>query len=241
MSSISNREHGDPVIARVLQGEKEAFYDLIRPCERTVYLTAFSVLKNVADAQDVAQDAVLSAFRHLADFRGESRFATWLVRITLNHARMRLRKQHRHSYRSIDGGIPDEEREYLPGEFVDSRESPSEALERTELREILARALQSLSETDREVVVLRDVQELSIAETAEILGVREGAVKSRLMRARLRLRPLVAPFTTARGLFNPNLSEGLKRRQCSCQKIRLDTVENSTDWHLGKVQHAVWK
>jgi len=227
MPSIANREDGDAVIARVLQGEKEAFYDLIRPCERTVYRTAFSVLKNTADAEDVAQEAVLSAFRHLADFRGESRFATWLVKITLNEARMRLRKQHRYSCHPIDNDIPDGEREYLPGEFVDSRESPSEALERTELREILARALKSLSETDREVVVLRDVQELSIAETAEILGVREGAVKSRLLRARLRLRPLVAPFTTARGLFNPDLSQRLKRRQWSANGM----VQNRTGWH----------
>jgi RNA polymerase sigma-70 factor, ECF subfamily len=213
MSSISDREGGKAVIARVLQGEKEAFYDLIRPCERTVYLTAFSVLRNVADAEDVAQEAVLIAFRHLADFRGESRFATWLFKITLNEARMRLRKQHRHLYHSIDNDIPDEERESLSGEFVDCREIPSEVLERTELREILARALKSLSEVDREVVVLRDVRELSIAETAEILGVREGAVKSRLMRARLRLRDLVAPFTTARGLLNANLSRSPKRWQ----------------------------
>jgi RNA polymerase sigma-70 factor, ECF subfamily len=139
MSSISDREGSKAVIARVLQGEKEAFYDLIRPLEKTVYLTAFSVLKNVADAEDVAQEAVLSAFRHLADFRGESRFVTWLLAITLNQARMRLRKQHRHPYHSIDDIIPNEERESLPGEFVDSRESPSEALERTELREILAK------------------------------------------------------------------------------------------------------
>jgi len=112
-------------------------------------------------------------------------------------------------------------------EFVDSRESPSEALERAELREILARALQSLSENDREVVVLRDVQELSIAETAEILGVREGVVKSRLMRARMRLRPLVAPFTTARGLFHPNLSQRPKRRQWSANA----RVQNRNGWH----------
>lgn len=211
MSSISDREGGKAVIARVLQGEKEAFYDLIRPWERTVYLTAFSVLKNVADAEDVAQEAVLSAFRHLADFRGESRFATWLLKITLNQARMRLRKQHRHSYRFLDDIIPNEERESLPGEVVDSRESPSEALERTELREILARAVKSLSKSYREVVILRDVRELSIAETAEILGVGEGVVKIRLMRARLQLRHLVAPFTTARGLFSSNLPRRIKR------------------------------
>jgi len=213
MSFISDSEGGNVVIARVLQGEKEAFYDLIRPCERTVYLTAFSVLKNVADAEDVAQEAVLSAFRHLADFRGESCFATWLLKITLNQARMRLRRQHRQSYRSIDDQKPGEERGSVPWELADSREIPSEALERKELREILVRALKSLSEIDRKVVVLRDVRELSIAETAEILGVREGAVKSRLLRARLRLRHLVASFTTARGLFNPRLSQRPKRRQ----------------------------
>ena len=227
MSSIFDREGGQAVIARVLQGEKEAFYDLVRPCERSVYLTAFSVLKNVADAEDVAQEAVLSAFRHLADFRGESRFATWLLTITLNQARMHLRKQPRHSHHSIDDIIPGEEREYLAVEFVDSRENPSEALERTELREILARALQSLSENDREVVVLRDVQELSIAETAEILGVCEGVVKSRLMRARQRLRPLVAPFTTACGLFGANPSQKLKPRRWGANA----RAQNHAGWH----------
>jgi RNA polymerase sigma-70 factor (ECF subfamily) len=128
---------------------------------------------------------------------------------------------------SIDNDIPDREREYPPGGFVDSRESPSEALERTELREILAKALKSLSETVREAVVLRDAQKLSIAKTAEILGVRKGAVKSRLLRARLRLRPLVGAFTTARGLFNPDPSQIFKRRQWSANGM----VPNRVGWH----------
>jgi len=190
------------LIERTLAGETEAFYELIRPHERSVYMTAFSVLRNSAEAEDIAQEAFLKAFRHLAKFRRESKFATWLLQITVNEARMRIRKQHRDLY---DSGVAQEEEkdtEYEPVEFGDWREIPSEALERKEIREVLAKALGSLPEKYREVIVLRDVRQLGTAETAEILRVGEGTVKTRLVRARLQLRDLVAPYTTARGLFS---------------------------------------
>jgi len=190
------------LIERTLAGDTEAFYELIRPHERSVYMTAFSVLRNSAEAEDIAQEAILRSFRHLSKFRGESKFATWLLRITVNEARMRLRKRHRDLYDSVGVREEEQESEYEPIEFGDWREIPSEALERKEIREILEKAVASLPEIYREVIVLRDVRQLSSAETADILGVGEGTVKTRLARARLQLRDLVAPFTTVRGLFS---------------------------------------
>jgi RNA polymerase sigma-70 factor (ECF subfamily) len=192
------------LMARVLGGEKELYYQLIGPHERGVYLTAYSVLQNTADAEEVAQESLLKGFRHLAQFRGESRFGTWLLRITLNEARMRLRKQHKELWESIDAHNDEDETEYVPEEFGDWREIPSEALERKEIRDVLSRAVATLPEIYREVIVLRDIRQLSVAETAEVLGVRTGVVKTRLMRARLQLRDLVAPMITSRGLFSRN-------------------------------------
>ena len=193
------------LIERTLSGETEAFYELIRPHERSVYMAAFSVLRNSAEAEDVAQESILKSFRHLSKFRGEAKFSTWLLRITVNEARMRLRKQHRELYDSVGLREEGDEAEYEPIEFGDWREIPSEALERKEIREILQKALASLPEIYREVIVLRDVRQLSVAEAAEVIGVGEGTVKTRLVRARLQLRDLVAPCTTVRGLFTGHL------------------------------------
>lgn len=201
-SQDSSRELA--LIVRILAGERELYHDLIRLHEKSVYLTAFSVLQNTADAEDVAQESILKGFRHLSQFRAESRFSTWLLKITLNEARMRLRKQHKELWESLDAQTDDQESEYVPEEFGDWREIPSEALERKEIRELLSTAVAALSEIYREVIVLRDIRQFSVAETAQVLGVRAGVVKTRLVRARLQLRDLVAPMTTSQGLFSRN-------------------------------------
>ena len=181
------------LIRRVCQGDKEAFYGLVRPYERAVYVAAVSILNNPADAEEVAQEAVLKAFTHLAEFRAEAKFSTWLVQITINEARSRLRKDRRHLYESIDEPRTDEEGDYSPKDFADWREIPSETLKQNELRNALKRALASLPLKYREVLILRDIQNLSIEETAEILGISEGNVKTRLLRARLQMRDALAP------------------------------------------------
>ena len=181
------------LIRRVCQGDKEAFYGLVRPYERAVYVAAVSILNNPADAEEVAQEAVLKAFTHLAEFRAEAKFSTWLIQITINEARSRLRKDRRHLYESVDEPRTDEERDYSPKDFADWREIPSETLKRNELRNALKRALASLPLKYREVLILRDIQNLSIEETAEILGISEGNVKTRLLRARLQMRDALAP------------------------------------------------
>lgn len=193
------------LIQRVLDGEKDVFYDLIRPCERAAYLMAFWILQNESDAEEVAQEAVLKAFRGLREFRGDAKFSTWLISITRNEARMRLRKQHRELWEPLEGQHKEDDADYEPREFGDWREIPSEALERKEIRDLLNKAMNALAPMYREVLLLRDIRQLSIAETAEVLGLGAGVVKTRLMRARLQLRDQVAPFTSVQGFLSRNL------------------------------------
>jgi RNA polymerase sigma-70 factor (ECF subfamily) len=181
------------LIERVCAGETERFYDLVKPYERAVFLAANSILKNEADAEDVAQEAVLKALSHLGTFRRESKFSTWLIQITINEARLRLRKDRRHLYESIEEGKDTDEGEYLPRDFADWREIPSEALHQKQLRTALKNAIDGLAPKYREVFMLRDVQQLSIAETAKLLQITEASVKTRLLRARLQIRDALAP------------------------------------------------
>jgi RNA polymerase sigma-70 factor (ECF subfamily) len=180
------------LIRRVQAGEGEAFYELVRPYERVVFLAAVAIVKNDADAEEVAQEAVLKAFKGLARFRQESKFSTWLIQITINEAKMKLRKDRRHLYESIEQGQQNDEGDYIPREFADWREIPSQALERRELREALKNALESLPEKYRTILILRDVNHLSITETAQVLGLSEANVKTRLSRARLQMRDVLA-------------------------------------------------
>jgi RNA polymerase sigma-70 factor (ECF subfamily) len=180
------------LIARICKGESSLFAALVKPYERRVYVTALALLRNDADAQDVAQEAILKAFANLQQFRGESRFSTWLIQITVNEARMRQRKQHAELLEPI-AGSQDEEGAYTPRDFADWREIPSETLERGEIRALLAKALASLAQKYREVFILRDVEQISIEETAVVLNISIASVKTRLLRARLMLRDILAP------------------------------------------------
>jgi len=193
-------EREQALIARIRNGETSLFATLVKPYERRVYVTALALLRNEADAEDVAQEAILKAFAHLRQFRGESRFSTWLIQITVNEARMRQRKQHADLFEPI-GEADGEEGTYTPRDFADWREIPSEALERSELRTLLAKALASLGQKYREVFLLRDMQHMSIEETAQALGISVASVKTRLLRARLMLRDLLAP-SLADGWFS---------------------------------------
>ena len=180
------------LIARICNGESSLFAKLVKPYERRVYVTALALLRNDADAQDVAQEAILKAFANLRQFRGESKFSTWLIQITVNEARMRRRKQHAELFEPIVE-LKDEEGAYTPRDFADWREIPSEALERSEIRVLLAKALASLAQKYREVFLLRDVEHMSIDETARLLNISIASVKTRLLRARLMLRDILAP------------------------------------------------
>jgi RNA polymerase sigma-70 factor, ECF subfamily len=195
----TNDTKGVELIARILGGEKELFHELIRPHERMVYLTVLSILKNEAEAEDAAQEAVISAYRHLGAFRAEAKFSTWLVAIAVNEARKRLRKSKRASEESINKQAETSEGDYTPRPLTDWREIPLEALERKELRQALRTAVAELPDIYRQVFMLRDLEELNVEETAQALGVNAGVVKVRLHRARIMLQKRLVPFlkTTA--------------------------------------------
>lgn len=183
--------HELELIDRVQRGENQLFYELVRPYERRVFAAAMAILRNESDAEDVAQEAMLKALRAIRQFRADARFSTWLIQITVNEALMRRRKERNGVMEAIDDRR-DEESDYAPRDFADWREIPSEALERKEVRRRLAEALASLDRKYREVFVLRDMEQLNIQETAEALGISIASVKTRLLRARLMLRDLLA-------------------------------------------------
>src|SRR5207302_853548 len=194
-SSLQNPGGASPeqqLIRRVQDGERELFYELVKPYERRIYTAAFAILRNEADAEDAAQEAMFKALTHIQQFRAEARFSTWLTQIAVNEALMRRRRAHSEIMEPI-GERRDEEGNYTPRDFADWREIPSEVLERKEIRQKLTDALAALAQKYREVFVLRDVQHLSIEETAEALGISRASVKTRLLRARLMLRDLLAP------------------------------------------------
>jgi len=193
IATDTNSARERELMNRVISGETQLFYDLIRPYERAVFLAAVSIVRNEADAEEVAQEAILKAFKNLSRFRQEAKFSTWLIQIVMNEAKMKLRKDHRQLYESIDNGQASEDGDYIPTDFADWREIPSQALEQRELRDAITRALNSLSEKYRTVLILRDVQQLSIAETAQALAITEENVKTRTSRARLQMRDLLAP------------------------------------------------
>jgi len=181
------------LIRQVCEGRPELFYSLIEPYQRTVFAIAYSVLNNTADAEEVAQEAFLKALRGLRSFRGDAKFSTWLIQIALNEARARLRHNRSHLHQSLEEGSGSQDSEYMPMDLADWREIPSEALERKELRQRIEETLKTLRPIYREVLVLRDMQHLSVAETARALGISEELVRTRLRRARLQMREALAP------------------------------------------------
>jgi RNA polymerase sigma-70 factor, ECF subfamily len=190
-TQTSNRAEAE-MIAAILAGETQLYHELIRPYERNVYLMALSYMKNEADAEDVAQEAFVKGFKNLASFRAEARFSTWLISITLNEARSRLRRKSLLRMDSLDTP-PDEDQNVSPALLRDWREIPSEVLERGEIRQLLQEAIEQLPDIYRQVFLLRDVQEMTINETAEALNISIPSVKVRLHRARMMLQKRLAP------------------------------------------------
>lgn len=153
---------------------------------------ALSYMKNEADAEDVVQEAFIRAFRNLSTFRAEAKFGTWLISITLNEARSRLRRQGIIRMESLDEP-PDEVGTVSPALLRDWREIPSETMEREEVRKLLQQAVESLPKIYRQVFLLRDVEELNVNETANILDISVPNVTVRLHRARMMLQKQLAP------------------------------------------------
>ena len=180
-------------IRRILAGERHLFHDLIRPCERPVFFLLMSLLRNEAEAEDAAQDTAIKVYQNLKNFRGDSQFRTWVLSIARNEGLGRLRKAGTRREDSLDADTDDQTGDYTPAILTSWREIPSETLEREQLGAILRQAVEALPEIYRNVVLLRDIEEMDVRETAEALAITEGAVKVRLHRARALLQRQLAP------------------------------------------------
>ncbi len=189
----SNPEFDADCIRRILAGEKQLFHDLIRPCERSIYFLLFSLLRNEAEAEDAAQETVIKAYRNLHLFRGDSQFRTWVLSIARNEGLGKLRKAQSRREDSLDALTEDQSGDFTPAVLTSWREVPAETLERKELGAVLRKAIEGLPEIYRNVVLLRDIEEMDGKEAAVVLGISEGAVKVRLHRARALLQRELAP------------------------------------------------
>jgi RNA polymerase sigma-70 factor, ECF subfamily len=198
MSAIQPRV-GEPVteelalVQAAKRGDVSAFEDLVRRYDRNVFRIAQHITQNREDAEDVVQDAFLKAYENLEQFQGQSKFYTWLVRIAVNEALMKLRKRRPERTVSLDEDVKTED-DSLPREVADWSPNPEQQYTQAELREILTRTIQGLPPGFRTVFVLRDVEGLSTEETAEALDLSIPAVKSRLLRARLQLRDRLSRY-----------------------------------------------
>lgn len=174
-------------------GDLEAFSQLVNRYDRNVFRIAQHITHNEEDAQDVVQDAFLKAYQNLEQFQGNSKFYTWLVRIAVNEALMKLRKRRTDRTVSLDEDVETEDGT-MPREVADWSPNPEQLYGQGELGDILKKTIQGLPPGFRTVFVLRDVEGLSTEETAEMLGLSVPAVKSRLLRARLQLRERLAKY-----------------------------------------------
>ena len=186
-STIAQAFDEASLVAKAKAGDADAFGALVNHYDRRVFRMAKQITQNDEDAEDVLQETFLKAYSHLDDFQGNSKFYTWLVRIAVNEALMKLRKRRSDKTVPLDDPI-DTGEDVVAREIAVWDENPEDTYSREELARILDEAVQSLKPAYRTVFVLRDIEEMSIEETAEALNLSISAVKSRLLRARLQLR-----------------------------------------------------
>ena len=181
------------LVRRAKRGDDQAFEELVRRYDRNVFRIAQHITQNREDAEDVVQEAFLKAYGNLSKFQEQSKFYTWLVRIAVNEALMKLRRRKPERTVSLDEEVKTED-DSLPREVADWSPNPEQMYNQAELRDILTRTIQGLPEGFRTVFVLRDKEGLSTEETAQALELSVPAVKSRLLRARLQLRERLNRF-----------------------------------------------
>lgn len=191
--TASNSEFDVNCIRRILAGETHLFHDLIQPCERPVYFLLISLLRNEAEAEDAAQETAIKVYRNLHLFRGDSQFRTWVLSIARNEGLGRIRKSESRREDSLEAFKEGQSGDFTPAVLMNWREIPTKALEQKELGALLRNAIEGLPEIYRNVVLLRDIEEMDVKETASALGISEGAVKVRLHRARALLQRDLAP------------------------------------------------
>ena len=187
-----------PFVAQARKGDDRAFAELVIRYEAKIFRLAQHITQNREDAEDVLQETFLRAYEHLDQFQGNSKFYTWIVRIAVNQALMKLRRRRTDKSVSLDETI-DTGEDTVTREIAAWDEDPEQRFSREELGEILDSAIQTLAPTYRSVFLLRDVDDLSTEETAEALGLSVPAVKSRLLRARLQLREKLTRYFKRKG------------------------------------------
>ena len=187
-----------PLVTRAREGDALAFGELVRKYEGKIFRLAQHVTQNREDAEDVLQETFLKAYEHLDQFQGNSKFYTWIVRIAVNQALMKLRRRKTDKSVSLDEAI-DTGEDTVVREIAAWDPDPEQRYTQEELREILGSAVDSLAPPYRSVFVLRDVEDLSTEETAEALNLSVPAVKSRLLRARLQLREKLTRYFKRKG------------------------------------------
>lgn len=197
-ASNANLNGDSDLVAKAQGGDATAFAELVRKYERKIFRLAKNITNNQEDAEDVLQEAFLKAYSHIGNFQGNSKFYTWLVRIAVNEALMKLRKRKSDRSVSLDEGI-DTGEEIMVREVAVWDDNPEQRYSQTEIRAILDEAVASLRPAFRTVFVLRDIEELSTEETANMLDLSIPAVKSRLLRARLQLREKLTRFFRRKG------------------------------------------
>jgi len=194
------------LVTKARAGDVDAFSTLVRQYDRYIYRLALHITGNQEDAEDVLQEAMLKAYTRIGQFQGDSRFYTWLVRIAVNEALMKLRKRATHAREvSLDEPVDDGGRAPMLREIEDWGDNPEQRYARVELQSILDAVIERLEPMYRAVFVLRDVENFSTEETAEMLNLSVPAVKSRLLRARLQLRERLNKF------FGKGKESGLQR------------------------------
>lgn len=188
--SLPTEEDDLSIARRIAGGDHVAFERLMRRYNRRLYRLARAVLKDPAEADDVLQDAYLSAYQSLRQFRGDAALSTWLSRLVLNECSGRLRRHHRRQ--NVIPMVSSTNRPDVDTVAAQDSERPDQATGRAQIRDLLEHKLDELPEPFRLVFVMRSVEELSVQDTAQILGIPEDTVRSRHFRARSLLRESLA-------------------------------------------------
>jgi RNA polymerase sigma-70 factor, ECF subfamily len=205
--SQRNRVPGDedlPLLNRALEGDTEAFEQLVRRHECRVFRTTVALTGNAEDAEEALQDTFLNVYQHLCEFRRDSRFTTWLTRIAINAALQKIRRRHE-TVSLDDPDVP--QTEFFPQRYENWRDNPERLYAAEEMRRIVEEAVLSLPPAYRVVFVLQEIAEMDTVEAAEVLGLTIAALKSRLLRARLMVREALA----ARFAERPGMKSRLRR------------------------------
>ncbi len=185
---VAHLQNETELVTQARAGDVEAFTTLLRQYDRYVYRVAFHITENREDAEDVMQEAFYKAFAHMDQFQGNSLFYTWLVRITVNEALMKVRRRGSEKVLSLDEPMDLGENTWVPREIEDWNDNPEQRYAKAELENIISEAISRLPQPYRVVYLLRDVESLSTEEAAELLGLSVAAVKTRVRRARLMMR-----------------------------------------------------